>query len=56
LIVPGGAHEKPKGRDDVIRGIKSLFFVLMLLSLAGCSLLNTALSAGVAYGIYQLSK
>jgi hypothetical protein len=30
--------------------------VLTVLSVSGCSLLNTAISAAAAYGIYQVTK
>lgn len=30
--------------------------VLLTISASGCALINTAISAGIAYGIYQATK
>lgn len=40
----------------MINHIKTLCFLVFIVCVSGCSMLNTALSLGAAYGIYQLTK
>jgi len=47
---------RKKGGEVIRKILGGLLVVCMLFAVSGCGLVSTAISAGIGYGIYQLTK